>query len=73
MAAAQHMPGPRTPEMHRFGHGLHILWRSHFEVDEHPFAYFDVQRYRVLTHSHFGNASLASGFRHHCLRSGPSR
>ena len=35
------------------GHGLHNLWRSHFGVDEHPFAtYFDVhQGYRVLTHS----------------------
>ena len=37
-----------------YGHGLHNLWRSHFGVDEHPFATgFDVhQGYRVLTHSH---------------------
>ena len=28
-----------------YGHGLHNLWRSHFGVDEHPFAtYFDVHQ-----------------------------
>ena len=33
----------------------HAPW-LHFGVDEHPFAsYFDVQGYRVLTHSHIGN------------------
>ena len=41
----------------RNGCGLHNLWRSHFGVDEHPFAtYFDVhQGYRVLSHSPMGN------------------
>ena len=35
----------------------HNLWRSHFGVDEHPFATnFDVQQgYKVLTHSHRTN------------------
>ena len=34
-------------------HGLQNLWRSHFGVDEHPFAsYLDFQQgYRVSTHS----------------------
>ena len=38
----------------------HNLARSHFGVDEHPFAtYLDVQGYRVLTHSHMLSFSLA--------------
>ena len=55
---AWHTPGPERSwarnSLHEYGHGLHSLWRSHFGVDEHPFAtYFGVhQGYRALTHSH---------------------
>ena len=44
----------QSVHMAMIGHGLHDLWRSHFGVNEHPFAtYVEVhQGYRVLTHSH---------------------
>ena len=47
----------KDPSFISYAHGSHKLW-LHFGVDEHSFAtYFDVQGYRVLTHSRipFGN------------------